>query len=112
MSHFEALLAKLRAVAPLAPSAAGSKAPAVKKDMFGSFKVNPPLPLRLSHSAFSLFADTQFSIPPPPPPQGLVSSLDSKLGGALPLLLRHALHTQHALTTHQARPPSALLLPA
>ena len=44
MSHFEALLAKLRAVAPLAPSAAGSKAPAVKKDMFGSFKVNPPPP--------------------------------------------------------------------
>jgi len=110
MSHFEALLAKLRAVAPLAPSAAGSKAPAVKKDMFGSFKVNPPLPLRPSHSAFSLFADTQFSTLPPP--QGLVSSLDSKLGGALPLLLRHALHTHRALTTHQARPPSALLLPA
>jgi hypothetical protein len=41
MSHFEALHATLRAMAPLAPSAACSKAPAIKKDTFGSFKVTP-----------------------------------------------------------------------
>jgi hypothetical protein len=53
MSQFDALLAKIRAIPPIASGASPSKPFSVKKDMFGSFK-------------------------------GLVSSLDSKMGGSSP----------------------------